>query len=299
LATPAMEGILLVDKPRGPTSHDIVHRVRMSLGNEKVGHTGTLDPAASGLLILCIGRMTRTARLFTDLEKEYSGTILFGRQTDTLDIEGKTNRRSSVPESVVFEAAEWARSHTGTVLQEAPQYSARKWKGKPLHRYAREGKETPISEKIVSMRDVEIRPGRTKRRSDFRIVVSSGFFVRSWIRDLGIGINVATTLGFLRRERIGPFQITHAVSPEGLTREMISRHLVPGKEALSWIPELDLPDEGRRRLQQGGFISLPESTEYRSGDTVKIVNNGDVLVLARVNDSQIRPWIVLRSWEST
>lgn len=298
MAFAPMEGILLVNKPRGPTSHDIVRHIRKHIGHKKVGHTGTLDPAASGLLILCIGRMTRTARFFTNLEKEYSGTILFGRQTDTLDLEGKTIRRTVIPKSIVSDAAIWARSRVGKMTQRAPRYSARKWKGKALHRYAREGKVTPDSEKIVEIFDVEIHPGRTWRRSDFRIVVSSGFFVRSWVRDLGDGVEVATTLGFLRRDRVGPFHLEDAVSPEGVTPDTVADRLISGEEALPWIPTLDLQIDDTRRLQQGGTVSLPEQTEYRSGDTVKIVDNGHVLLLAHIKNRIIQPWIVLRPWES-
>ncbi|HBL18341.1 MAG TPA: tRNA pseudouridine(55) synthase TruB [Elusimicrobia bacterium] len=211
------EGLLLVDKPRGWTSHDVVARARRALGRSvKVGHSGTLDPMATGLLILLIGRATKAAARYQALPKVYTGTIRFGVETDTGDLDGKVLKETPLPPALDEAGlrAAFAR-HLGDCDMPVPRYSAVKHQGKPLYKYARQGIEVP--EKVRRSRIHEwTLSGWAAPEAAFRLRCGSGTYVRSLAILLGGEFGCGATLSTLRREEVGGFAVGSAVSIEKL-----------------------------------------------------------------------------------
>lgn len=207
-----MEGLILVDKPPGPTSHDVVEGVRRILGGVRVGHAGTLDPAASGLLILLAGRATRQAARFSGLDKTYEGRVVLGIATDTADAEGKAVDEKPVP-PLDEEAITAALSRfLGETRQTPPAYSAVKVGGRPAYWYARRGKKAPLAERTIRIARLELAAWRPSERAiDFRMDCSSGTYVRSWAEDLARALGTVGHLARLRRTRIGPFRVEEAL----------------------------------------------------------------------------------------
>jgi tRNA pseudouridine55 synthase len=211
-------GILLVDKPIGPTSHDIVMIARKVLNTKKIGHCGTLDPLASGLLVLCIGKATKLIKYLTQDVKAYDAEVILGYQTDTDDITGKVIKRSDPLAINDAEIISKLESVVGVVDQIPPQYAAIKVAGKKLYEYARENREMPIVkprrvevikvENIMITRDESLAEIRVK----FSCLVSKGTYIRAMARDLGLLLDSAGTLASLRRTQVGSFTIDQAVS---------------------------------------------------------------------------------------
>lgn len=287
---------MLVAKPTGPTSHDIVKNVRRAIPRTKVGHTGTLDPAASGLLVLCIGRLTRLARFFADLRKEYRGTILFGRETDTLDLSGRTVRRSVVPHDLFERARELLPALMGRHVQTVPQFSAAKWKGKPFHRWVRAGHSPPVRSKEAEVFDAEIwQESRSVRRIEFKIAVNSGFYVRSWARDFGAKLGVPATLCRLARTRIGPMSLCDALPVTELSFEKISDGVIQGKDVLDWIPSITFDDAELQCLRDGKMESLQYHVSVMPPDpAVRVLDqDGNIAAMVRLEANRLKPVVVL------
>lgn len=209
---PAPEGLLLIDKPAGMTSHDVVDRVRRSFATRKVGHAGTLDPMATGLLLLGLGRATRLLRYLSGLDKTYEGTGRLGEETDTLDAEGRGVRTAEVHVTrAALEAAMAAL--TGEIEQIPPAYSAVKVGGVTLHRAARRGEvvRTPPRNVRVDAFEATSFDGRD---FDFRVACSSGTYVRSLVADTGRALGCGAHLTRLVRTRVGPFALPEAAPLE-------------------------------------------------------------------------------------
>lgn len=222
-------GIIIIDKPRGLTSHDVVNRLRRIFGIRKVGHAGTLDPAATGVLVILIGRATGLSSRFTGQEKEYLIGVEFGRKTDTGDVEGQTlselppsNRRLLLLTQTRIEDA--LVSLRGKVKQRVPAFSAVKVRGRKLYELARRGRKAkrPIREvevKELNLEEFE-RGGEGKYpRARLRAVVSAGTYTRALVEDLGKVLNVPAYQVALRRVRSGQFSIHEAVTLEALEKE--------------------------------------------------------------------------------
>jgi tRNA pseudouridine55 synthase len=224
--TRAPEGLLLVDKPVGMTSHDVVDVVRRSLRTRKVGHAGTLDPMATGLLILGVGRATRLLRYLGDLPKSYAGTGRLGEETDTLDAEGEVVRSAPVHASRA-DVERACAARVGESMQTPPAYSAVKVGGRKLYDAARKGDvlEAPARRVRVDALEVSAFDGRDV---DVRIRCSGGTYVRVLIADVGRALGCGAHLVRLRRTAIGPFRVEDAEPPgrgEPLPLERAVRHL--------------------------------------------------------------------------
>jgi tRNA pseudouridine55 synthase len=211
--SPAPEGLLLIDKPRGVTSHDVVDVVRRELGTRKVGHAGTLDPLATGLLVVGVGRATRLLRFLSDLEKTYEGTARLGQETDTLDADGEIVATSDV--SVTREAiARAAEAMVGESRQTPPAYSAVKIGGRPLYQAARRGERVDAPARWIRVDAFEVLSFDGERDVDVRVTCSSGTYVRVLIADLGRTLGCGAHLRRLVRTRIGPFELSDATRPD-------------------------------------------------------------------------------------
>lgn len=224
-----MDGLLLVDKPVGCTSHDIVDRVRRALKIRAVGHAGTLDPFATGLLILGIGKGTKALTPLVGVDKDYEVTVELGKRTDTFDSEGEViETMDAQKEKPTLEQIQTAlKPFTGTFLQKAPLYSAKKLHGTPLYKLARAGTATedlrPTKEVTIS--SLEIR-SYTWPKLALNVHCTSGTYIRSLADDLGQALGVGGYAIALRRTMIGTLSIEQAISGTELTEENIKAHLI-------------------------------------------------------------------------
>jgi tRNA pseudouridine55 synthase len=237
------EGLLLVDKPAGITSHDAVDAVRRALGTRKVGHSGTLDPMGTGLLLMGVGRATRLLRFLGDLDKEYEGTARLGEETDTLDADGKVIRTSPVDVSE-RDVREAARALVGQMEQRPPAFSAVKVGGRRLYESARKGEtvEAPPRGVRVDVFDVRRFEGRD---FEFRVVCSTGTYVRSLVAEVGGRLGCGAHLTRLVRTAIGPFRVEAAVPPDRPGDPL------PIELAVAHLPRVDVDAEEAEAAKHG------------------------------------------------
>lgn len=210
-----INGILLVDKPEGPTSHDVVDAVRRRFGFSKVGHAGTLDPIACGLLILLIGRSTKSSNHFLDQDKVYEGTLTFGIETDTGDRAGKILRQVPVPLIPTARLKEVFQQFEGERQQFPPMYSAVKVQGRKLYQLARKGLSVERQARRIRIQKLELQQVRFPE-IDFFLHCSKGTYVRSLVEEIGKSLGYPAMLSHLRRLRSGPFRVETAVSLQKL-----------------------------------------------------------------------------------
>jgi tRNA pseudouridine55 synthase len=204
-------GVLIIDKPGGMTSHDVVDRLRHTFGWKKVGHAGTLDPLATGVLILLVGAATRAQSRFLNDDKEYRGRMKLGVETSTHDAEGEVTARAEGPVAVTREALEAALAgFRGEVRQLPPMVSAVKHKGKPLYKYARKGQEIEREERAIRIDRLEVLAIEGDE-VEFDVRCSKGTYVRTLAHDIGRKLGCGAHLCTLRRTRSGPFTVAEAV----------------------------------------------------------------------------------------
>jgi tRNA pseudouridine55 synthase len=240
--TPAPEGLLLVDKPSGMTSHDVVDVVRRSLGTRKVGHAGTLDPMATGLLVLGVGRATRLLRYLGDLPKSYEGTGRFGEETDTLDADGEVVRRTPVEVSLP-DIQRACAALVGESMQTPPAYSAVKVGGRKLYDAARRGDVLVAPARQIRVDAFEA-SGFDGRDLGFRVTCSGGTYVRALVADVGRALGCGAHLIRLRRTAIGSLRVEEASLPgEGA--------LQPVERAVRHLPGIRLEPEEARAAAHG------------------------------------------------
>jgi len=251
LASVTSSGILLLDKPQGPTSHDLVARARRALGTRKVGHAGTLDPMATGLLLLGVESSTRLLTYLVGLDKEYTATIRLGQATTTDDAEGDivTEADAGALTDAVVAAA--ITGLTGEIAQVPSTFSAIKVDGRRSYDRARAGEEVALPPRPVTVSTFEVLAARRAGELvdlDVRVAVSSGTYVRALARDLGAALGVGGHLTALRRTRIGPFTVADAVDPEADLPAAL-RH--PAEIARALFPVADLDERQAIDLAHG------------------------------------------------
>ena len=228
-----LDGVLVVDKPTGLTSHDVVARVRRSISCHRVGHTGTLDPLATGVLVLVLGRATRLARFLSAEEKAYDATIVLGIETDTYDVEGRNVAQHHGPLPDARDVASALERLRAQALQLPPPYSAKKLAGVPAYRLARR-RETPALRAVP----VELKEARLLDYAPpvarLRLTSSAGYYVRSLAHDLGAALGCGAHLAALRRTRSGEFDLAQAVPLAVVleTPDVATRRLVPMRDLL-------------------------------------------------------------------
>jgi tRNA pseudouridine55 synthase len=212
LDQPVDEGtVLLIDKPLQWTSFDVVHKVRRCLNTAKAGHAGTLDPRATGLLIVCTGRQTKRVHEFADLEKEYTGTFRLGIRTPSFDMETSITTHADISTVTREQLESIALGFVGKQLQLPPMYSAVKHQGKPLYKYARKGKTLERKAKEIDIHEFDILSFAPPSVS-FRVRCSKGTYIRALANDIGEILGCGATLVELRRTRIGHFDVANALT---------------------------------------------------------------------------------------
>jgi len=262
-------GVLPVDKPAGPTSHDVIDRVRRRLGVATAGHLGTLDPGATGLLVVAIGAATRCLPVWQGGLKTYEGTALFGVVTSTRDLSGEVleERPVALDEATIREAS---RAFVGVIEQVPPMVSALKRGGERLYRLARRG--VPVA---LEPRRVEVLAwdwlGFELPRGTFRVRCSSGTYVRSLVHDLGQRLGSGRALADLRRTASEPFSIDRAIPLEELEHspreEVLARAGIPLETALGTLPRIDLDEPAVGAFGHGRTVSVPEAPRVAGGES--------------------------------
>jgi len=293
-----VDRVILLDKPEGPTSHDMVDAIRSALGTRRVGHTGTLDPMATGLLVLLTGRATKLAELFRDHEKLYRGRIRFGTSTTTDDREGKVLERAEsfeLDESSLRAALDELSSREE---QRAPVFSAVKVEGVPLYKQARMGLKVEAPTRSVKIHRMEL-TDLTETEVEIEVLCSAGTYVRALARDLGKILGLPAHLSALRRLRSGPYSIDEALDLSaiqdsesdalGLSIDRALAHLPAARVSSGYLPRLrhgNQPGEEDLELEgplpaAGTWVALRDEKE-------------SLLALARVEDSPDGPELRLR-----
>ncbi len=282
--------VLRVDKPVGPTSHDIVSIARRALGTRRVGHTGTLDPFASGLLLLCVNRATRLAEFLTGMDKQYQGVACLAAFTDTDDHTGSVLERYESWRSLDRQQIEAAMLRmTGPIDQVPPIYSAKKIDGERMYQKARRGEPVAAAPVRVTVSRFELL-AIDLPSIEFQVSCSSGTYVRALARDLGRALGTGGHLSSLRRTRIGPFDVQDAVGAHELeASEARQRAVLSPLAAVQHLPRVDVDAEAAERLRLGKAIPAADAAE---GATIVIASSGDLVALARVRDAMLRPFKV-------
>jgi tRNA pseudouridine55 synthase len=290
-----VNAVLIIDKPGGLTSHDVVNRVRHILQEKSVGHLGTLDPMATGVLPLVIGNLTRLAQFYTASEKTYEGTIRFGYSTDTYDVEGEPT--SNVEEvAVTFEQVrELADKFKGIIEQTPPPFSAKKIAGVPAYKLARKGKEVSLKPVQIEIKEFEIESVENDRAS-FRARVASGTYMRSVAHDMGQQLGCGAHLESLRRTAVAEFSLADAHTLEQLrtaTEQGQAEDLfVHPRKILPQFPCVAANEEMAALIRAGRTVNLPELSQARQ---VKVfIGQRELIAIAtRIAGTLFHPRIVL------
>lgn len=270
-----MNGIVVVDKGADFTSHDVVAKMRGICGQRKIGHTGTLDPMATGVLPVCLGNATKLCDMLAEKDKEYVARLLLGVETDTQDVTGQVTARHcvDVTESQVRSAA---ASFVGGYLQVPPMYSALKVEGKKLYELARAGKEVERKARPVLIRELEILDCSLPEVG-LRVVCSKGTYIRTLCADIGERLGCGGTMKSLRRTKVGRFSLDDAYSLEEVQRRKdegsLQSLIIPTESAFEGCPVMHVSESACRLLDNGNVVSPEQTAEgrvYAEGDWIRM-----------------------------
>jgi tRNA pseudouridine55 synthase len=278
-----MNGVLVIDKPSGPTSFDVVRRVRGALGVSKAGHTGTLDPLATGVLPVCVGHATRIAGFITEGDKAYEAVVRLGVETDTLDATGAAVASSPVPPLDGARVEAVLSRFRGTFLQTPPMYSAVKVRGRRLYELARAGEEVERAPRTVTVHQLLLRDFSSDELR-VSLACSKGFFVRSLAYEIGKALGCGAHLRALRRTRSGPFTLAQALPLERLDSGDLANvevGLVSLNDALSELPALVVSERDATRVAHG----VPLEVRAPAGRVRLLDPGGRLLAIAEVGPS--------------
>ena len=290
-----MNGLLIIDKPSGMTSHDVVARLRRATGEQSIGHLGTLDPMATGVLPLLLGKFTRLAQFYGSHEKAYTGSIRFGFSTDTYDAEGTPTSAPVRPSLTIEHIRVAAVRFRGDIDQLPPPISAKKIGGKAAYKIARSGETPQLKAARIHIAEFAITSFEGEL-AGFLIRISSGGYVRSVAHELGQILGPGAHLASLRRTASGPFSIDQAIpldEAESLAREgQLDAHLPHPRTLLPEIPAVTADEQTLSRLRNGMQINLPEFTQ---APLVKVFYGQRELVAIgkRIAGTLFQPTVVL------
>ena len=290
-----MNGVIVVDKPGGMTSHDVVNRVRRVLGQKAVGHLGTLDPMATGVLPIVTGKLTRLAQFYAKSEKAYEGEIRFGFATDTYDAEGEPVTTAQVVNLERGQVDAVAAEFRGVIQQMPPSYSAKKIAGVPAYKLARKDKEVELKAVQVEVKELEILSVESER-ARFRARVSSGTYLRSIAHEMGQRLGCGAHLSALRRTAVAEFTLADAVAlgelAEAVEAGEIERCLIHPRKLLPDLPSATADETASGMIRSGRSVNLPELSSAR---TVKVFQGQRELIAiaTRIAGSLFHAGIVL------
>ena len=278
-----MNGIIIINKPQGITSRDVVNIAIKKLGIKKIGHTGTLDPIATGVMVICIGPSTKLVDMLTSNDKEYIAEVTLGIKTDTLDITG--NVIDTLDVNVTKEAIiNVLNSFKGKYMQEVPIYSAVKINGKKLYEYARCNEKITLPKREVEIKNIELLD-YNKNKFTFKCLVSKGTYIRSLIRDICDKLNTLGTMSKLTRTKQGKFSIDECISIDSISRDNIKNI----KDILD-IKKIIVDDYLKFKIINGQILDNIYNT-----NEVLFINNNEVLAIYKIyekDNKKLKPYIV-------
>lgn len=278
-----MNGVLLINKEKGITSSDVVVKLKHILNTKKVGHTGTLDPLAEGLMLVTVGKATKISNLLVEKYKEYIATFELGYQTDTYDTEGKViNKSDKVVEK--DEIIKVINSYKKTYLQEVPIYSSVKVNGKKLYEYARNNIEVELPKREVEIKDIEIL-SIEENKVVIKTFVSKGTYIRSLINDIGMSLETYATMTDLIRTKVDKYNLEDAYTLEDV--EENNYKLLSIEEVLDY-PKIELDDELYKKVSNGVKLS----NDYNINDKVILKYNDHLVAIYEEKDNYLIPFIV-------
>lgn len=304
---PDIAGVLLIDKPKGLTSHDVVAQLRRRLRTKRVGHAGTLDPMATGLLVGLVGEATKLEPWLSGSSKAYAATILFGRATTTLDAEGETTIEAPVSEAIQSELLALADSleadaplirgaldlELSRTMQSPPSFSAIKVDGVRSYARARAGEEVVLADRPVKVHRIDITRGSPQSLEiSVELEVSKGYYVRSFARDLGDALGCPTHLTALRRTRSGGFDLSRAVALQAATEtELIARLIPLATAAASHLESLRVDAACEAAVRQGKSVVLPAACVATAGTLIALLDetHGRLIAVVRVVEAGREP----------
>jgi len=291
-----VNGLLVVDKPGGMTSHDVVSHLRRITGEKSIGHLGTLDPMATGVLPLLMGKFTRLAQYFSAAEKSYTGTIRFGVATDTYDADGEAVGEESIPALTLEQVRAAAMRFHGEMEQMPPVFSAKKIAGTPAYKLARAGKPVELKTAKITIRSFEI-TGIAGVETSFSMSISAGGYVRSVAHELGQDLKCGAHLSSLRRTKAGVFTVKDARTLEELQSLAgdalaLEKCCIHPRNLLTEMPSVSGDDFVLGRLRNGAQANLPE---FSHAPLVKVfAGQRDLVGIAkRVAGTLFQPVVVL------
>lgn len=291
MSTPISDGLLPVDKPVGPTSHDVVAWCRRALSTRKIGHTGTLDPFASGLLLLCVGRATRLAEYITALDKTYETIVHLGVSTDTHDCQGTVVAESDLWRPVTESQVEAALSDLrGVIEQVPPQFSAKKVDGEAMHRRARRGEYVDLPPVSVTIHELAL-ASFDPPEIGLTVRCSSGTYVRGLARDIGKALGVGAHLTALRRTAVGEFTADRALPGADLqgsiSPERLEEFWVLPADALTHLEAVDVSADDARQLAMGQWLETEATVP--EGVPIAVRESGRLIAVAVLENGRLRP----------
>jgi len=285
-----IDGILNIDKPGGMTSHDVVQRVRRVAGQRRVGHAGTLDPLATGVLVVCLGKATRLVEYLVGQPKTYAAVIRLGQSTNTYDADGEIVNEAPVTATEADIAAELP-AFCGEIEQVPPMYSAIKRDGKPLYTLARQGIEVERDARQVTIYDLQLVAYRPPDLQ-LRVVCSAGTYIRSLAHDLGQALGCGGHISSLRRLSVGRFSVDAAVELPLLTANNLADNLYPMDDAVRHLPRLVVPSPAVNGIRQGRQI--PRRPDHPIAQLVRVYSSNDEFIgLLEAKGAQWQPKKVL------
>ena len=277
----SFSGVLIVNKKKGCTSFDIVNRISRLFGIKKVGHTGTLDPLAEGVLIVCIGQATKIVELLTAKDKEYIAKVKLGLKTDTYDIEGHILEKKDVPKNI--DIKERLNTYKKTYLQEVPIYSAVKVNGKKLYEYARKNKKVVLPKKYVTIKEIEL-INQEEDKFTFKTLVTKGCYIRSLINDIGIDLGCGAIMTSLTRTKQGNIKIEDSYTIEDIEKGNYKLYKI--EEVLDY-PQITVDKDLEIKIKNGQKLDNKWSIE----DKVLFINkNNKLLGIYKSDNNILKVW---------
>lgn len=301
-----MNGILIIDKPADFTSHDVVAKTRKILQTKRIGHTGTLDPFATGVMVILVGHATRLAQFLDKDVKEYIAEVALGFETDTGDLTGSPKSEVQSPKSEIYESDIQAalENFRGEQTQTPPMYSAKKVDGKKLYELARKGVEIErksVNINISKLELIENRKPKTENRFEIRVAVSAGTYIRVLAEDIGRKLGIGAHLTSLRRTRAGNFDLSQAVTLQQLTEKVESNELeqilITPNDSLKHLPQIILSENDVSKTFNGNRIFTPNAA-FENENFVRMCDENGHLIAVGIydaDDKSLQPKVVLKN----
>jgi tRNA pseudouridine55 synthase len=297
-----IHGVISVIKPKGITSRTVVDKVIQCTGTRKMGHTGTLDPLAVGVLVICIGDGTKLVEILQDQKKRYVGTFHFGKRSDTEDIDGEVEELTDPPIPDVAVLQETLDDFRGPIMQTPPAYSAVKVKGKRSYDLARKGIQVELKARPVTIHALEL---LSYEYPEFKLDIecSSGTYIRSLGRDIAQRLNTEAVMTSLERTQSGSFSIDQSVPLEKLSADSFDEYLLPIASALNYLPRIQICEEEVKELQNGIQIEVTSeriqaNQQTDSSEEMLLAVNSSGLACSLLEKNRQGNWVIKRNFPS-